>query len=208
MLSKQEVDAAFVNHIQIVRRPACAWQCVKASGKQYYCQVLTMCPDVARPMIMPLDVTRSRTWKPLYQPIQFLQPISACPVQAISPGIMGHGSDYLQYLIEAVVCLHEFNQIQTVARDRIMMVPHQQNELSSIRQLRRGFLQLLLCISVTSSFAGIVHQLSKQSQSINFAVQLTGHWAGRMFLLSICRLAKIIIHDIEDRQESIHINHK
>jgi hypothetical protein len=55
---------------------------------------------------------------------------------------MGLGSDSLQYLIEAMMCLHEFNQIQAVARNRLMIVPHQQNELSSIRQLRGGFSQL------------------------------------------------------------------
>ena len=88
-----------------------------------------------------------------------------------------------------------------------MMIPHQQNQLTSIRQLREAFPQLQLGISVTSSFAGKMHQLSKQSQSIDFTVLLTGHWTGRKFLLSICRRANIIIHDVEDRQESIHINH-
>jgi hypothetical protein len=89
------------------------------------------------------------------------------------------------------------------------MSPQQSIELSTIWQIRKGCMQMLLSIAIKGSFALELSPLSKEGQSHDLAalqgLRPSGHW---FFIHIGMQLAKIIGHDVQCCQESFQVSHQ
>ena len=104
--------------------------------------------------------------------------------------------------------MQTFHQIQAKGCDHVTVLPQEAVELGTIRQLRKGGLQMLLGIAVKRAFAGKLDPLAKYCQGDHFAALQRGPWARNVLLMNMPRLAKIINHDVQCSQEGIQIDLK
>lgn len=129
----------------------------------------------------------------------------SCPTAL---GITSHGGCTIEHFIGTARILHALHQVQSKGRDRISMASHQSIELRSIRQVGKGWTQMMLRVAVKSSLTGKLHPLPKERQGDHLTALQRGHRSWYMLPLRQARLAKIIDHNVQCCQEGIQINHQ
>jgi hypothetical protein len=109
-----------------------------ANGKQVCSQVLVMGAGRSKAKAgNDSHGSHAQQEMEAFVPANAITPADICltgqPAQAASFGFAGNSGCTIQHLLETLVGVHQFNQIQAKGRDCITMLPHQPVELCSIR---------------------------------------------------------------------------
>src|SRR6266567_784195 len=129
------------------------------------------------------------------------QPASATPLR-----VSRRNARTVQGFIQAVLCLHLLNQVQTEGHDDSTILPLQPIELLAFWQGRKRWSQVAHRIAVEGAFARELRPLAKHGQCHHLATRQRGGWPRTMFLIIALRLAKIIDHHVQCSQKGILVH--
>lgn len=190
-----------------------AWRRGLTSSKQRGSQVLIVraCASKAKAGNDSLSRDAQQQMEP-FVPADAITPadirLTRQPALAASLRIASHRSRAVEHLIGSLLRLQKLHRKQGKGGDRISLASQQPIELAAIRQLRKRFLQVMLCIAIKCSFTGKLHPLAKQCQRDHLTSAELRLWSGFGPLWLKLPLAKIINHNVQCSQECVQIDHQ